>query len=73
LTPKLHARHVVRRIDDEEQREGDEVHPDQDRDGVEQATNDVGKHCRDYAKSRRRMWLLSDRQSPAWNAVGSIW
>jgi hypothetical protein len=54
LDAQLHARHVVRRIDHEEQRKGDEIHPDQDGQRVEKAANDVSKHCRDYAKSRCR-------------------
>jgi hypothetical protein len=44
LRAELHARHVVGRIDDEEQQERNEVDPDQDRDGVERAPDDVGEH-----------------------------
>jgi hypothetical protein len=33
----LHARHVVGRVHHEEQGEGEQVHADQDRHGVEQA------------------------------------
>ena len=55
LDTKLHARHVVRRVDDEEQREGEEIHP---RSGSGWHTAGGGR-CRqaqaDYAKSRRRM------------------
>jgi hypothetical protein len=46
LDAELHARHVVGRVDDEEQREGDQVHPDQDRQGVEQAADEIGEHPR---------------------------
>jgi hypothetical protein len=46
LDAELHARHVVRRVHDEEQRESDQVHTDQDRQRVEQAANDVGEHGR---------------------------
>jgi hypothetical protein len=54
LGAQLHARHVVRRIDDEEQQEGDQVDPDQDRDGVQQATDDVSEHGLVPARLRQR-------------------
>jgi hypothetical protein len=44
LDAELQARHVVRRIHHEEQGEGEQVHPDQDRDRVQQAADDVGEH-----------------------------
>ena len=44
LHAQLHARHVIRRIDDKKQREGDQIHPDQNRECIKKATNDVSKH-----------------------------
>ncbi len=44
LAAQLRACHVVRRIDDDEEREGDEIHPDQNRDRVQQSAQNVGKH-----------------------------
>ena len=43
LRAELHPRHVVGRVDDEEQAESDQVHPDQDRDGVEHPPDDVAR------------------------------
>ena len=43
LGAEVNARHVVRRVDHEEQREGDEVDPQQDGDGVEDAADEVVK------------------------------
>ena len=56
LRTQLHARDVVRRIDDEEQQEGDQVHPDQDGNGIEQPADDVGDH---------RVSLLQAQARPA--------
>ncbi len=44
LGAELHARHVVGRVDDEEQRKRKEVHADQDGHGVQHASDDVGEH-----------------------------
>ena len=44
LDAKLHARHVVRRVHHEKQRKGEQVHPDQDRHGIEDAADQVGDH-----------------------------
>ena len=46
LGAQLHAGHIVGGIDHEEQRERDQVDPDEDRDRVEDAAEDVGEHRR---------------------------
>ncbi len=37
LGAELQPCHIVGRVDDEEQRKGQQVYPDQDRDGIQQA------------------------------------
>ena len=65
LDAELHTRHVVRRIHHEEQREGEQVHPDQDRYSVEDAANEVSDHeCR-YCTGKH--WIAK-RRGPAENA-----
>src|SRR3989344_1417696 len=44
LAAQMNARHVIRAVDEKEQREGEQVHPDQDRDGIEYAADDVTDH-----------------------------
>ena len=44
LFPKNHPRHLVWRVDDEKQRENDEIHTDEDRDGVKCAPYNVSEH-----------------------------
>ena len=54
LGAELDAGHVVRGVDHEKQHEGQHVHPDQDRDGIEGPADDVGDH-RAALRSRRRI------------------
>jgi hypothetical protein len=44
LRAQVHARHVLGRVDDEEEDERDQVHPDKDRDRVQHAPDDVRQH-----------------------------
>jgi hypothetical protein len=44
LHAQMHARHVVGRVDHEEQEEGDQVDADQNRYRVQRAAYDVGEH-----------------------------
>ena len=53
LDAELHARHVVRRVHHEEQREGEQVHPDEDRHCVKDAANEVGDHEWPYCKGKQ--------------------
>ena len=41
---QVHTRHVVGAVDDEEQHEGDNIHADQQRHGVEDAADEVLDH-----------------------------
>ena len=55
LNAELDARHVVGRIDDEEQHESQQVYADQHRDRVEDTAYQIGDHAdRIVARSRRR-------------------
>ena len=44
LSTQLHARHIVRRIDDEKERESDEIHTNENRQSIQQAAEKIGKH-----------------------------
>jgi hypothetical protein len=41
---EVHARHVVRRVDDKKQREGQQVDTDENRYGVGNPPDDIRKH-----------------------------
>src|SRR3989344_4333660 len=44
LDAEMDARHVIRTVDEEKQRKGDQVHTDQDRNGIQQPAHDIGDH-----------------------------
>jgi hypothetical protein len=70
LLPEMHARHVVRGIDDEEQDEGQDVDPEQQGKGVEDAAEDVVDHSVKPGIAAIRLHWLEHRLQVAYPDKG---
>src|SRR5690606_15269444 len=59
LVTQLHPRHLVGGIHHKKQREGSQVHPDQNRNGVQQAADNISKHGKSSVARGRNTLLLT--------------
>src|SRR5690606_26222387 len=72
LGPELGARHVIGRVDEKEQREGQHVDADQHDEPIDQAADDVGAHAPPVAVRRSRRRIAATAGSTVSSSAAAI-